>query len=109
MYQDSYMYESGNYGLEVFLAMSEEQAKREGRVRCMEDTLPGSDELYFKLDEIPEGMCIFKELSWEKKVCLTKKNFLQLAQQWGLILFPPYSSFLESVEGDTIWLIGFGG
>lgn len=109
MYDYDYAHNSGNWGLEVFMAMSKEQAAREGRVVCMEYTLPGSDKLYFMLDEIPEEMCISKELGWEKKVCMTKKNFLLLAQEWGLPFFPPYSTFFESVEGDNIWLIGFGG
>ena len=98
------MYSSGNWGIEVFLATSEEQAKRKGRYRCM-----SSDDLYEKLDEIPEELCVSKRLGWQKEICMTKKNFLLLAREWGLSLFPPYSTFLESVEGDNIWLIGFGG
>lgn len=103
------MYSSGNWGIEVFLAMSEEQAKRKGCYRCMSSELPGSDDLYEKLDEIPEEMCISKSLGWQKEICMTKKNFLQLAREWGMLMFPPYSTFLESVEGECIWIIGFGG
>ena len=103
------MYSSGNWGLEVFLAMSEEQAQKERCYRCMSSELPGSDDLYGKLDEIPDEMCISKSIGWQKEICMTKQDFLRLAREWGLLLFPPYTTFLDRVEGDHIWLIGFGG
>lgn len=103
------MYGSGNWGIEVFLAMSEEQAKRQGRYRCMQDTLPGSGDLYEMLDEIPASMCVSKTIGWQKEICMTKENFLLLAQQWNLLLLPSYLAFIDSVDGDHIWLIGFGG
>ena len=74
----------------------------------MSSELPCIDDLYEKLDEIPEEIRISRSLGWQNGICMTKKNFLQLAREWGLV-FPPYSSFIASVEGDDIWLIGFGG
>ena len=109
MYDYDYAHDSGNWGIEVFLAMGEEQAKRQGCVRCMGDVLPNCSKIYFKLDEIPTDMCISKIIGWEKKICMTKQNFLRFAQEWELPMFPPYSTFLDSVEGDYIWIIGFGG
>lgn len=103
------MYSSGNWGIEVFLAMSEEQAKRQGRVRCMGSELSDSDDLYMKLDEIPEEMCISKSLGWQKEICMTKSNFMKLVQKWDIRLFRSEMIFLKEVEGDNIWLIGFGG
>lgn len=102
-------YSSGNWGIEVFLAMSEEQAKRQGRVRCMSSELSNSDDLYMKLDEIPEEMCVSKSLGWQKEICMTKSNFMKLAQEWRIRLFRSEIDFLNEVEGDNIWLIGFGG
>lgn len=103
------MYGSGNWGIEVFLAMSKEQAKRQGCFPCMGDTLPDCDNIYHKLDEIPEEMCISRTLGWQKEVCLTKADFWKLAQEWWGVLPPWYGDFVNRVEGDTIWLIGFGG
>ena len=103
------MYSSGNWGIEVFLAMSEEQAKRQDRVRCMSSELADSDDLYMKLDEIPEEMCVSKSLGWQKEICMTKSSFMELAREWNIRLFRSEIDFLKEVEGDNIWLIGFGG
>lgn len=101
--------DSGNWGIEVFLAMSEEQAKRQGCYRCDSTELPRSDDLYFLLDTIPEELCISRTLGWQKEVCLSKQAFLHLTVEWGLFLSSLDYAFMEKVEGDNIWLMGFGG
>lgn len=100
---------SGNWGIEVFLAMGEEQAKRQGCYRCMRDEFMNSGEIYEKMDTIPEELCVSKTIGWQKEVCMTKENFKKLAQEWGLLLLPSEEAFIRQVEGDCIWLIGFGG
>ena len=100
---------SGNWGIEVFLAMSEEQAKRQNCYRCMRSELMNSDKLYDMLDEIPEALCISKEIGWQKEICMTKANFLELAKKWGICLMSPELDFINHVDGDHIWLMGFGG
>ena len=100
---------SGNWGIEVFLAMSEEQAKREGCVRCMRDEFCNSDALYHMLDEIPEALCVSKVIGWQKEICMTKANFMKLIQNWGMVLLPSEASFIQHVQGEHIWLMGFGG
>ena len=100
---------SGNWGIEVFLAMSEEQARRKGSVRCMRDEFANSEDIYHKLDEIPEALCVSKVIGWQKEICMTKANFMKLIQSWGMILLPSEASFIQYVQGEYIWLIGFGG
>ena len=100
---------SGNWGIEVFLAMSEEQARREGSVRCMRDEFANSEDIYHKLDEIPEALCVSKVIGWQKEICMTKANFMKLIQSWGMILLPSEAACIQWVDGEYIWLIGFGG
>ena len=40
-------------GIEVFVAMSEEQAKEEKRAVCIRPELPDGKNVYFLLDSIP--------------------------------------------------------
>lgn len=77
--------------------------------RCMSSELPHCDDIYFKLDEIPEELCITRTLGWQKEVCLKKADFLKLAEEWGIFLHPSDRRFMDEVEGDHIWLVGFGG
>ena len=100
---------SGNWGIEVFLAMSEEQARREGSVRWMRDEFANSEDIYHKLDEIPEALCVSKVIVWQKEIFMTKANFMKLIQSWGMILLPSEAAFIQCVDGEYIWLIGFGG
>ena len=103
------MYDRGNWGIEVFLAMSEEQAETDGCYRCMAKELPESDEIYHLIDEIPEEMCVSRTLGWKKEICIQKTDFIRLMGRWGIELLPDYVLFLHYVKGDYIWLIGFGG
>lgn len=106
--------------LEVFMAMSCEQAKRENGFPCMEPELPKSGGIYMSMGEIPEDRCLFREIGWRKEIHITKEYFLELARQW----YPEgseydfrelfgengiYRKLLNRIEGDTICLIGFGG
>lgn len=75
----------------------------------MSSELPHCDDIYFKLDEIPEELCITRTLGWQKEVCLKKADFLKLAEEWGIFLHPSDRRFMDEVEGDHIWLVGFGG
>ena len=86
---------SGNWGIEVFLAMSEEQARREGSVRCMRDEFANSEDIYHKLDEIPEALCVSNTICNKRSpvrkpnTSLINLNFLISVQtikksSWGI-------------------------
>ena len=90
------------------LAMSEEQAKREGCPRCMWGDFMNKPDFYFKMDDIPEDLCVSKSIGWEKEICMTKTNFAQLVRDWNLMLLPSEWEFIRSVNGDYIWIMGFG-
>ena len=95
---------SGNWGIEVFLAMSEEQAIREGSVRCMRDEFANSEDIYHKLDEIPEALCVSKVIGWQKEICMTKANFMKLIHKvcFGhAYFFLPANDFGKLYEADS--------
>ena len=66
--------ELDSLGIEVFVAMSEEQAKEEGRAVCISPELPDSRRVYFLLDNIPDDLCLEKRLGWLKVVKISKEN-----------------------------------
>lgn len=49
--------ELDSLGIEVFVAMSEEQAKEERSAVCISPALPDSRVVYFGLDNIPDDLC----------------------------------------------------
>lgn len=98
--------------VEVFLAMSDEQAKAENTVVCYERI--GSWFLYFDMmkllkDYIDEGVVQCIDDGWHKEVAFSKKD----AQKVFDCLYPEgipfdYKKSLERIKGDTVRLIGFG-
>ena len=43
--------------------------------RCMRDEFANSEDIYHKMDEIPEELCVSKVIGWQKEICMTKANF----------------------------------
>lgn len=100
------------FTVEVLLAMSEEQAQREDCGRCISPPLPidtiGKRELYLKLRDIDDRLCISKEIGWETVICLYKRNLPAVMDFLynGQVNFD-YKSRADKVEGDKIWIIGY--
>ncbi len=110
--------------IEVFMAMSQEQAAREGTRICMWPALPGlGRDVYFNMDKVPDELCLQKEIyGWMHRLCIDKKNMPDVMQ----ILYPKehefvmtqiivykndlvwdYHSMIKKIEGDKVWIIGF--
>ncbi len=111
--------------IENFLAMSEEQAKREGHSwTAFHPEIPGSSwDIYFNMAKVPEELCIEKEIyGWMHSLCVLKKDLPEVMK----ILCPgnykdimtrvicyrednvwDYAAIVDRVEGDRIWIVGF--
>lgn len=97
--------------IEVYLAMGEEQAEREHRAVCLEPPLPDSSRIYLdEMDRIPEKLCISKTSGWEKEVCIKKEDIAQVLSIWypNGIDDGNWRELVEKIEGDHVWIIGFG-
>ena len=97
-------------GIEVFVAMSEEQAKEEGRAVCISPELPDSRRVYFLLDNIPDDLCLEKRLGWQKVVKISKENVnavMNLLYQDDTKI-AKLQKMIGQVQGNCFWLYGFG-
>lgn len=98
------------YTVEVFLAMSGEQAIRQGCLRCLTPIFPDSKRIYGKLREIDENLCIYKRIGWETIICIKKENFdavLRFLYPSGIPERWNYKELLKLIKGDLVWIIGF--
>ena len=102
--------ELDSLGIEVFVAMSEEQAKEEGRAVCISPELPDSRRVYFLLDNIPDELCLEKRLGWQKVVKISKENVnavMNLLYQDDTKI-AKLQKMIDQVQGNCFWLYGFG-
>ena len=102
--------ELDSLGIEVFVAMSEEQAKEEGRAVCISPELPDSRRVYFLLDNIPYDLCLEKRLGWQKVVKISKENVnavMNLLYQDDTKI-AKLQKMIDQVQGNCFWLYGFG-
>lgn len=102
--------ELDSLGIEVFVAMSEEQAKEEGRAVCISPEIPDSRRVYFLLDNIPDDLCLEKRLGWQKVVKISKENVnavMNLLYQDDTKI-AKLQKMIDQVQGNCFWLYGFG-
>ena len=95
-------------GVEVFLAMSEKQAEKQGCAVCIMPELPQSRVVYSNLDKIPDELCIEKKIDWEIDICAYKRDFDKIKS----ILYPngcdfDFQRILDKIDGDKFYIIGF--
>ena len=105
--------EESKFANEVFLAMSEEQAQKEGCARCITPPLSlsniiDSKTMYLKLRDIDDRLCVSKEIGWETVICIRKENLPAVMDFLydGQVTFN-YQTVADKIEGDTVWIIGF--
>lgn len=101
--------EYSDFNTVVYFAMSEEQAERENVGGTIGKPLPNSRELYFLLNSIPDELCLEKNIGWQKEISFRKEDTVKVLEY----LYPDgtdidYRSILEKIEGDTVYLLGFG-
>lgn len=102
--------ELDSLGIEVFVAMSEEQAKEEGRAICISPELSDSRRVYFLLDNIPDDLCLEKRLDWQKVVKISKENVnavMNFLYQDDTKI-AKLQKMIDQVQGNCFWLYGFG-
>ncbi|MCF0127411.1 MAG: hypothetical protein HUJ70_02520 [Pseudobutyrivibrio sp.] len=95
--------------MEVYVAMSEEQAEEEHGFTCLEKPLPDSDRIYIEMGRLPEDIFQVVKLDWECEVTFRKKD----AKKAIKYLYPQgcavdITRLINRVNGETIRLIGFG-
>ena len=102
--------EWGKMPVVVSIAMSDEQAKREHRV-CGLSEFPDSSRIYFEMDDAPADICVVEETGWAKRLRLKKADFPKLISLWypdGIKRDWNWRQELDRIDGDTVWVIGFG-
>lgn len=94
----------------VYLAMSGEQAIREGCNKCLSPEFPESKRVYGMLRDIDDNLCVYKYIGWTTVICLEKRNFdkvLHFLYPYGLPDNWNYKSLMRLIKGNLIWIIGF--
>ena len=96
-------------GVEVYFAMSEEQAKKLNKSACIQPSLPKSKDVYFEMRKIPNELCEEKTIGWECIVKLKKQNICKVMEY----LYPngydfDINKYLTQIDGDFVWIIGYG-
>ena len=104
----------------VYLAMSKAQAHRDGVPQCIGLHFPCSREIYLHgFDELAPELFIGRsgEFAWEKGIHTTKDKIPAILKAWKLdpakewpngLKGWDYQSYLDKIEGEDVWLIGFG-
>lgn len=96
-------------GVDVYFAMSEEQAKKLNKPVCIQPNLPKSKDVYFAMRKIPSELCEEKVIGYECIIKLKKQNVYKVMEY----LYPDgydfdINKYLGQIEGPYIWIIGFG-
>lgn len=100
-----------SFPIEIFLAMSEEQAERESHGICLRPAMSNhSPEVYLRLRDIDDELCISKEIDWQTTICLKRENLPAVIDFLydGEKIDCDYKSVAERIEGDKVWIIGYG-
>lgn len=103
------IYHTTTMPVEVYIAMSDQQAEEEHGYRCIENAIPDSYRIYLAMDELPEDIFHVIKMGWEREVIFQKKNIKKAMS----CLFPDganwnYKKYVDRIMGNEIRLIGFG-
>ena len=96
--------------VEVTFAMSEEQAQREGGRQCIYPEFPDGKRIYFAMEKLDDSLCTHIKEGWEREICVRKADVPRVME----ILYPDgvgdwdYMALANQIEGDLVWIIGFG-
>lgn len=95
--------------IEVYMAMSVEQAKDERGYECIERELPDSARVYFEMTKLPKELVVVIENGWRKEVIFKKRD----ANKVFKLLYPngikfDYKKKIDRIYGKEIRLIGWG-
>ena len=95
--------------IEVYVAMSEQQAEEEHGSACIEWELPDSRRIYFEMEKLPEKLITVVSKGWQKEIIFQKKDTKKILQ----LLYPEgitfdYQRLLNRIQGNEVRLIGFG-
>lgn len=93
----------------VYLGMTTAEAEKKGVKACISEELPNCNDIYYKLDTIPDELCISKVLGWEKKITIEKKSLEKVFD----FLYPDgydydYKTVTNMIDGDIVVLYGYG-
>ena len=96
-------------GVEVYFAMSEEQAKKLDKPICIQPGLPKSKVVYFEMDKVPDELCEEKKIGWQSVLKVKKQNVYKVLDY----LYPDGYDFnadkyLAMIDGEYVWIIGYG-
>lgn len=96
--------------VEVFFAKSEEQAKKNGSSRCLYPEFPDSRRIYSAMTILDESFYISKHIGWERIITIRKADVPTVMQLW----YPDgtgeweYEKLISQIDGNTVWIIGYG-
>lgn len=95
--------------IEVYIAMSEEQAIEENGSTCIEWEIPDSKRIYFDMVKLPENLVHVVKNDWEKEIVFLKKD----AKKVFDMLYPDgvkfdYKKKINRINGKVVRLVGFG-
>ena len=95
--------------IEVYIAMSEEQANEEHGSVCIEWELPDSKRVYFDMMKLPTELVAVVKNGWEKEVVFLKTD----AKKVFDLLYPDgvkfdYKKLINRINGREVRMIGFG-
>ena len=100
----------GSMPIEVFIAMTEEQAEEENYVRCLGIPLPNSRQIYDEMCKLPSDLVQVVKDGWEREICFRKKDAKKILK----LLYPnkkpdfDLMKYVNRVHGDVVYMIGFG-
>lgn len=98
-----------SYSVEVYFALSEEQAERERVERCIRPELPDAHHAYSAAHDLPERLYEKKEYgvistAWK----IRKENAEEVAALLGLDRSDyPYHEALDMIEGEYFWIVAW--
>ena len=95
--------------IEVYIAMTKEQAEDEHGSVCIEWELPDSKRIYFDMMEMPPELITIVEEGWQREIVFLKKD----AKKVFDLLYPDaikfdYKKKLNRIYGKEVRLIGWG-
>lgn len=93
----------------VFLGMLESVANEKNIKATIDPELPSSKLIYYKLDDIPDELCVSKKLGWEKIITFERKNLCEILEfLYSEKVKDRLVETAKSIDGDLLVLYGFG-